>query len=141
MSEAVERVVSFYENLQPDTLHGLCELYAQDARFKDPFNDVVGIDAIQRIFEHMFASLESPRFAVTARIGDESRCALEWVFRFRLSGRAFEVRGMSVLMFDNDRKVLMHRDYWDPAEEVYARLPVLGAIFRCLQRRMSATAP
>lgn len=141
MTDAVDRVVSFYEKLQPDTLQGLRELYAQHARFKDPFNDVAGHEAILRIFEHMFASLESPRFLVTTRIGDDTRCALEWVFTFSLSGRTFEVRGVSVLTFDDDKRISSHRDYWDPAEEVYARLPGVGVIFRWLRRRMSATSP
>lgn len=140
MSDAIDRLVSFYENLRPDTLEGVHALYAPDARFKDPFNDVVGHAAIVRIFEHMFARLESPRFVVTSRMGNDTRVALEWVFSFVLSGRSLEVRGASVIVLDDDSRVSLHRDYWDPAEELYARLPGVGVLFRWLQRRMSATS-
>ena len=50
---ALAGVVRFYETLAPDTLDQLAGLYAADARFKDPFNDVVGIAAITGIFRHM----------------------------------------------------------------------------------------
>jgi hypothetical protein len=32
-----------------------------------------------------------------------------------------------------------HRDYWDAAEELYEKLPVLGALMRLLKRRLRAT--
>jgi steroid delta-isomerase len=44
------------------------------------------------------------------------------------------VRGTSHLRFDAAGKVVLHRDYWDAAEELYAKLPVLGALMRGLQR-------
>lgn len=140
MNDMLDRLIAFYENLCPDTLGDLRQLYAADARFKDPFNDVVGHEAIVRIFEHMFANLESPRFVVTARIDQDRRAALEWSFFFVMSGRSLEVRGASVLVFGEDGRVSVHRDYWDPAEELYAKLPGIGAVFRWMRRRMSATS-
>jgi hypothetical protein len=44
------------------------EFYAADARFKDPFNEVQGVPAIQRIFTHMYEALDQPRFVVTGRV-------------------------------------------------------------------------
>jgi hypothetical protein len=31
--------------------------------------------------------------------------------------------------------VAYHRDYWDAAEELYEKLPVLGGLMRFLKRR------
>ena len=42
----------------------LHEFYASNARFKDPFNDVVGVPGIERVFAHMFDALDEPRFVV-----------------------------------------------------------------------------
>ena len=36
--------------------------------------------------------------------------------------------------------VALHRDYWDTAEELYAKLPIIGALVRLLTRKLSATA-
>ena len=49
---AVVRVVVFFENLSPADLAALGTLYAPEARFKDPFNEVQGLPAITHIFEH-----------------------------------------------------------------------------------------
>jgi steroid Delta-isomerase len=31
--------------------------------------------------------------------------------------------------------VVFHRDYWDAAEELYEKLPVIGALMRWLKKR------
>jgi hypothetical protein len=42
------------------------------------------------------------------------------------------------LQLDRDGRIRAHRDDWDPAEEVYERQPILGALMRWLRRRGSA---
>ena len=61
----VQRVIAAFEALAPGDLDRLGEFYAEDARFKDPFNDVQGLPAVRAVFEHMFVALEAPRFVVT----------------------------------------------------------------------------
>ncbi len=137
-AKAVDRLADFYEALSPATLHELDALYAVDARFKDPFNEVLGVAAIRRIFEHMFASVDTPRFVVTTRIVDGDQAMLGWNFQLRLRGRDLVVRGVSHLRFDTSAKVVVHRDYWDPAEDLYAHLPLIGSLMRALRRKLSA---
>jgi steroid delta-isomerase len=48
------------------------------------------------------------------------------------------VRGASHLRFDAAGKVVLHRDYWDAAEELYAKLPLIGCVMRGLQRMARA---
>ena len=48
---ALQRVVHFFEHLQPGDVARAGQLYTADAQFKDPFNEVVGVPAIQKIFE------------------------------------------------------------------------------------------
>ena len=48
------------------------------------------------------------------------------------------IRGATHLEFDTDGKVMLHRDYWDAAEELYARLPVLKWLMRALARQAAA---
>ena len=133
------RLAHFYETLTPDSLAALDALYAPDARFKDPFNEVAGTAAIRRIFAHMFATTDAPRFVVTACIEQGEQAMLGWEFHFALRGRALTVRGVTHLRFDADGRVVLHRDYWDAAEELYEKLPVVGGLMRALKRRLSAT--
>ena len=132
------RLAHFYETLTPAALPGLDQLYAPDARFKDPFNEVAGTAAIRRIFAHMFATTEAPRFEVTDCIEQGEQAMLGWAFHFALRGRTLTVRGVTHLRFDADGRVVLHRDYWDAAEELYEKLPLIGAPLRWLRRRMSA---
>ena len=133
------RLVAWYESLGPEHLAHISELYAHDASFKDPFNEVQGVAAIRRIFEHMFATLAEARFVVHSRIAQGDEGFLTWDFHLRtLAGRRLSIRGATHLQFDHDGRVQRHRDYWDAAEELYAQLPVLGPLMRWL-RRQAAT--
>jgi len=142
LSAAVQRLVQFFETLQPQDLPRLCELYAFDARFKDPFNEVQGLRSIERIFAHMFEALDAPHFIVTERIVQGTQCFLVWDFRFRF--KRFDtttwqtVRGGTHLIFNDAGLVTLHRDYWDAAEELYEKLPLVGGLMRWLKRRTNS---
>ncbi|NJD34812.1 MAG: nuclear transport factor 2 family protein [Betaproteobacteria bacterium] len=135
-----QALIDWFEHLSPETLDRIPLFYAADAEFKDPFYEVRGTEAITHIFRHMFAQVDAPRFVVGSRFsgeGDEGDVMLLWDFHFRTRGwrpQAICVRGASHLRFDVAGKVVRHRDYWDAAEELYAKLPLLGALMRGLQR-------
>ena len=139
---AVDRIVALFESLVPGDVHRLHAYYRPDAWFKDPFNEVRGLPRVQRIYAHMFESLEQPRFRVTTRIVQGRECFLAWEFRFGLrrprGGKELLVRGGSHLMLADDGRIAWHRDYWDAAEELYEKLPVLGALMRWLKRRAAS---
>jgi len=136
----LQALIDWFEHLSPATVDRVPDFYAANAEFKDPFNEVRGTEAIARIFRHMFTQVDAPRFVIGSRFGgeaDEGGVMLLWDFHFRTRGRrpqAIRVRGASHLRFDAAGKVVLHRDYWDAAEELYAKLPVLGGLMRCLQR-------
>ena len=140
--EALERLVQFFEQLQPQDLQRLPDIYSPEARFKDPFNEVQGLAEIERIFAHMFVALDSPHFVVTERIVQDNKCFLAWDFRFRF--KRFDtqtwqtVRGGTHLVFDAQGLVTLHRDYWDAAEELYEKLPLVGGLMRWLKRRANS---
>jgi len=138
----VARVVAFFEQLSPSDLVRLGEVYAADARFKDPFNEVQGVPAISAVFEHMFRALETPRFIVLDIVANGDQCFLTWDFLFRFkrySPRVEQVvRGATHLRFAADGRIALHRDYWDAAEELYEKLPAVGGLMRWLKRRANA---
>ena len=136
---ALDAIVEFYSHLSPSRLADLDQLYAADARFKDPFNEVQGVAAIRRIFEHMYTQVGAPRFEIQTTVFEGQQAMLVWVFRFQAGTRAMTVRGATHLTFDQDGKVSLHRDYWDAAEELYGKFPVLGGLMRLLARRLSAS--
>jgi steroid delta-isomerase len=52
--EALARLVRYWERLAPADVERLQEVYADDAYFRDPFNEVRGVEAIKPLFRHMF---------------------------------------------------------------------------------------
>jgi ketosteroid isomerase-like protein len=139
----VARVVEFYETLAVATLSHIDSVYTDDARFIDPFNDVTGHAGIRRVFEHMFATLDTPTFEVIQSITEGDHGFLLWNFGFRRKGRSDSavIHGASHLHFASDGRIAVHRDYWDPARELYEDLPLLGPVVRWLRRRLAAPAP
>lgn len=135
----VQQLVAFFEALTPESLGQLATLYDRQARFVDPFNDVQGLAAIESIFRHMFVALEEPRFVVTGQVVEGRQCFLLWDFHFRF--KRFDrstpqtIRGTSHLVFSEAGLVLLHRDYWDAAQELYEKLPLVGSLMRWLKRR------
>ncbi|MEO6024265.1 MAG: nuclear transport factor 2 family protein [Burkholderiales bacterium] len=130
----------YFESLSVQSVDRLGDIYSRDAYFKDPFNDVRGVSEIQRVYTHMFAKLQSPRFLVQRSWLDGDSAVLWWEFAFRFRGGKPEgeqrISGTSVLQFDADGKVSHHRDYWDPAEGLYEKFPVIGGLMRWLKRRV-----
>jgi steroid Delta-isomerase len=132
------KVAALYEQLTLERAEELTALYATDARFKDPFNDVRGHAEIRRIFSHMFTQVDAPTFIVTRIIASGNEACLIWEFRFRM--RRWQpqeqcILGSSHLIVNADGKISLHRDYWDAAEELYEKLPVLGSLMRWLKAR------
>ena len=137
--DPVTRLVAYFEGLSPQSMAQLGQHYAAQARFKDPFNDVTGLPEIARIFEHMFVALIGPRFVVTQQVCQGAQCFLTWEFRFQFrayhKGEEQVILGASHLVFDAQGLVTLHRDYWDAAEELYEKLPLVGSLMRWLKRR------
>lgn len=135
----VAAVVAFFEAIAPQDVGRIGEVYAADAFFKDPFNEVRGVAAIAGIFAHMFEQVDRPRFVVTETLAQHDAALLVWEFEFAfrrpLPPGPQRIRGCSHLRFDAQGRVAYHRDYWDAAQELYEKLPLLGGLMRLLRRR------
>lgn len=138
---AIDSYVRFFETLTPDTLDRLADRVTPDIRFKDPFNDVTGTDAMRAIFRHMFKEVENPVFEVTHRAQDAQDASV-WFLRWHMTGRLrslsnrdWNITGMSEIHLAADGRVAAHIDHWDAGQQFYELLPVIGSVIRLLRRR------
>ena len=137
--QATQNLATFFETLTPQSVSQLPRLYDAQATFKDPFNEVQGLPEIERIFRHMYVAPDQPHFVITAQLVDGLQAFLTWEFRFRF--KRFDtttwqtVRGGSHVVFNEQGLATLHRDYWDAAEELYEKLPVVGGVMRWLKKR------
>lgn len=140
---ALARYCALFAALRPGDLVRFPDYYTADARFKDPFNAVRGVSAVQAVFAHMFAVTERPHFEILEQSVAGATGFVRWQFHFAPRGQPETdrlIEGVSRIVFASDGRVSEHVDYWDPAEAIYADLPVLGPLLRLLRRRLSAGA-
>ncbi len=134
----IDALLRFYETLTPDRVEDFGFYYAENAYFKDPFNEVNRLEDIREIFARMFRQVADPRFVLSERAGDAGGLFLVWEMRFRMNSwkpqQVQSIRGASHLRLGDDGKVTYHRDYWDTGEELYAKLPLIGGAVRFLRR-------
>lgn len=137
--DALARIATYFETLTTQALTRLGEVYAEDAVFKDPFNEVRGLAEIERVYRHMFEALAQPRFVIAARMAEGTQAFLTWDFHFAFrryqAGQPQCIRGASHLRLTAEGRIALHRDYWDAAEELYEKMPALGGLMRWLRRR------
>ena len=137
---ATERVRALYEALAPSDVARLESVYAPDAYFRDPFNEVRGLPEIRRIFAQMFEHLDECRFAFIDEAVDGNGAFLTWDMTFRIRRlkpqETRRIHGATHLKFAADGRIAYHRDYWDAADELYAKLPLIGPVMRWLKRRV-----
>ena len=133
--------VALFESLTPERLDEFRSFCAEDVRFVDPFNEVIGIDRLIGVFRHMYTMVDDPRFDVIDRAMGQRAGYVRWRFssRSKHGSRELILEGMSEIKFAADGRVCAHIDHWDPAGQLYARLPVIGWRMRRLARRLSAS--
>lgn len=131
--------VAFYRNLTWDSVTELRDLCAPNVRFRDPFNDVTGVEGYIAVLEKMFDDVVEPRFAIVDQAVSDRTCYLRWDFTFRSrpGGAAWQIEGMSEVHFDDQGLVVAHLDHWDSGSQFYGRLPLLGTLIRFVRQRVS----
>lgn len=129
---------AYLERLTLSALDAFPTFVAPNVHFKDPFNEVHGIEHMRTVFEDMFTHVADLRFDIHHRLSDGDVTLIEWTLGGRLMGRVWQVDGASRLRFASDGKLIEHIDYWDAASGLYERFPVVGGILRILRRKLSA---
>ena len=141
MAAATARYVAFFEGIVPERLPELRALCAPQVRFRDPFNDVTGVEKLEKLFTKMFEDVEDPRFEIVDTVNSGSIAYLRWKMSYRPKRSwpgpdRWHIEGMTEVHFDSAGRVTQHLDYWDSGE-IYQRVPLLGGVIRALKRRLA----
>ncbi len=140
LSARLSKAIVFFEQLTPESLNDIQSVYAQQVEFKDPFNTVHHRDGVQHIFLNMFQQVNEPKFKVHTAIEQGNQAFLTWDFTFTMkrfkTDQLQRCHGSSHLIFDSNNQIMYHRDYWDAAEELYEKIPILGGFMRWLKKQV-----
>ena len=133
-----QRFMHFFTQLTTENIIQIDDIFASNAHFKDPFNDVYGIDDIQTVFTHMFATTEQPKFRINHFASNQQNLFIQWQFTFGKNKTMWAIDGSSMVTFNENDQVQEHIDYWDPAEQIYSKVGVLKPLMNFLRSRLKA---
>jgi hypothetical protein len=110
------------------------EVYAPEAWFNDTIATEVGLEAIEK---YLLKTAEGAE-VVSAKINDVavsgSDVYARWTMEIRTKnlagGQSIVTEGVSQLRFDEEGRVVLHQDFWNPASGIYEHLPLLGPAIR-----------
>jgi steroid delta-isomerase len=139
MQDALKKYVAYFEALTPQRLALLGSYFERNARFKDPYNDVEGLQNIRAVFDHMYRQTENPKFKVAyaALCEDGHTALLRWDMLFYMKGKKQVISGASEVIFSDKGLVASHIDYWDTGAYVYRKVPVLSGIIKMIEKKLA----
>lgn len=132
---------SFFENININTkINEYEKVLDKNAKFKDPFHEVKGLDKIYNIFQDMYKKLDNPKFKIKEVIEQKDIAYIRWdfIFSFKNSKKIESFEGVSRIEFDSNMKVISHIDYWDSVENLYEKIPILSSLMKLIKRKMQS---
>lgn len=107
----------------PEALEALRPLYAHDMVFRDPIQEVRGLDAFLALNKRLLKRMKRLHWHVSAISGTEDEMFLEWHMSGAPTfGPAIEVSGVTRARA-HDGLIVDHRDYWDMGEMLASAVP------------------
>lgn len=134
--EKVLRLIDWYNHLSKENLNQIEEFYAQDAYFRDPFNEFFELTPLIQLYKKMFLKMDNPRFIITRKFIQEEELVLFWDFKFKAFGKEQTIVGNTLLKFNAEEKIIYHLDYWDTVNELWMKVPVLGSFIKFFYKFM-----
>ena len=139
--QTARNYADFFESITQDTpIEAYAQIFDEKVYFEDPFQKVTGLEKVYGVFQHMFETLHNPRFIVDEIVCGHTSTYLRWTFSYHRSSK-HEVEkfiGVSRVQFLETGKALSHVDYWDAAENIYEKVPLLGSVLRLIKKRIRA---
>lgn len=136
----IENYISFFENLEKTkTIKEYEKIFDKNIYFKDPFHETSSLEELYNIFQKMYKNLYYAKFEVLDSIAkDKENYILKWRFNFKLNADDYvdSFEGLSEVTF-KDGMAVSHIDYWDSAQAIYEKLPLIKYIIKFVKKQIS----
>lgn len=141
--QALETYANIFGNLTEPDLPDLKALLHENVVFTDPFNWLTGPDSFIRVFEHMFDTMDEPKFDILDICWSQNAGYIKWHMTGRVkSARTMPINitGMSEISLDDQGLVLAHHDHWDSGGQLLIHIPYVGWIVRRIMKLFTLKA-
>jgi hypothetical protein len=142
---AIERLQAFFTDITPESARsGVADVYAPNAYLNDTVVGIFGAEVIGDYFAH--AAGQADIFNV--EFIDVARGDVDYYIRWQMTVRADALSngqpvvsyGTTQFRFDDQGRVLIHKDFWDAATGVYEHLPYVGGAVAYIHRKLGGDA-
>lgn len=138
---AVDRFIILFSDLSAVNVDArLAEVYAEALFFNDTVKTIDNLAELRTYMLHTAQSVEACRVEMLdqVRSGEDFyfRWEMEIVFKALQPGLADRTPGMTHVRFNEEGRIVLHQDFWDPARGIYEHIPVLGPMLRKIKARL-----
>jgi len=129
----LDRLAAYFKTMTPESVAAETgQVYAPDAWLYDNLTAIQGLEDIRRYFNKAASEVDT----LDIEFLQIARSDADYFIRWRMSivsprladGGELVSYGVTQFRFDNQGKVLLHRDFWDAGTGLYEYIPVLGGL-------------
>lgn len=138
----MENFLRVYKQLDADNLDLLADIYDNEIIFCDPAHKIEGLTQLRTYFWNLYKNLEQIDFDFHHPVKMDDTGYVQWTMTFSHpavnKGQNIRVEGATFVQFNNEGKVIYHRDHFDLGSMIYQHIPVLGRIIKTINRRLGS---
>ncbi len=135
LEAAVSRVQRYFADVTPESVRELtAETYAPDGYLNDTLAAIRGADRIEAYFLGTMERADVVRVEFLGTAVDGIDVYVRWRMHVEASalagGDPVVTYGLSQFRFDDEDRLLLHKDFWDSGGGFFEHLPVIGRFVR-----------
>ena len=143
MKSYLKQIEKAFNGFDGKNVEKLNDFYADEVEFHDPIVNIKGLPELKKYYAHAYKNVKSIHFDFKDVVDHAPKCAATWEMKMAVKGlnggRAYVVHGISHLHFNDEGKVIYHRDYLDLGEMLYEKLPLQGFVIRSIKKLLAKT--
>lgn len=140
LAAALARAEAFFRDITPESVRALTlDTYAPEAYLNDTLAAINTAEAIEEYFYETAQRADVVRVEFLSHAVTGIDVYVRWRMTIeapRLSSEPLSSYGMSQFRFDEQNRLLIHKDFWDSGGGFFEHLPVIGRVIRSIRGRI-----
>ncbi len=135
----LEEFKAYYRDYKRLPVDDLGKLYEDTIIFRDPVQEIRGINVLRRYLTATRDAVSTCRFEYLDQLTGQDSAYIKWNMHFthsQLANKPLTVRGITHIQFK--QRIVYHEDVYDLGEMLYNNIPLLGLATRLLKNRLKA---
>ncbi|MCC5862066.1 MAG: nuclear transport factor 2 family protein [Gammaproteobacteria bacterium] len=136
----VARAEAYFRDITQESVRDLTrETYAPDGYLNDTLKVITGAEAIEEYFYETAGNTDAVRVEFLSYAATGMDVYVRWRMTIeapRLADEPLVSYGVSQFRFDEQGRLLIHKDFWDSGGNFFEHLPFVGRAIRSIRGRL-----